>query len=92
MPIKDITRVFENISFRDAEVAALCALGYSTAEIGHELRIAPSTVYDHIGNVCAEIGGQGRYDVARFWRDHGEAYLSWYIARARKRLRMDNSA
>lgn len=83
---------FEQISLRDAQVAALLAEGYDAIQVGRQLHISRSAVYRHIDNFCDAIGGRDRRDVIRFWVRHGEAYTDWHIGQVKKRLRREDDA
>jgi DNA-binding CsgD family transcriptional regulator len=86
MPAEGRNWLYDQVSVREAEVAARCARLMKSAEIAADLGIRKSTVDDHIRRVYGLLGGRDRRDVALWWQAEGEAYL----ARLRERLLLDD--
>lgn len=88
MPTENRNRLYDQISTREAEIAARCARLMTAAEIADELEIGKSTVDDHIRNIYALLDGHSWRDVARWWSDEKDAY----VARLLERLLFDDAS
>ena len=59
------------LSGRETEVVRLIALGYTSAEIAHELHLSPRTVDTHRERINRKLGLRTRRDVVRYALQHG---------------------
>jgi DNA-binding NarL/FixJ family response regulator len=65
------TKVDEELSGRERQVLQLIAKGYKSAEIGAQLRVAPSTVDAHRRNILQKLDLHGIAELTRYAIRHG---------------------
>lgn len=87
MPTEDRNWIYDQISPKDAEIAARCAEDMPISAIGEDLGIVRSAVDDHIRRMYGLLGGESWRDVARWWRAEKDAY----VARLLERFLMDDA-
>lgn len=59
------------LSTRETEVLRLAALGMTSAEVGEELGLAPSTVRSSLSSIYRRLGLSSLYEAREFARSHG---------------------
>jgi DNA-binding CsgD family transcriptional regulator len=62
---EDYSRLWENLTMREQEVAALVCLDYSNQEIGCRLSISPETVKTHLYKALSKLRLKHRKDLAQ---------------------------
>ena len=62
---EEYSRLWENLSLREQEVAALVCLDYSNQEIGCRLSISPETVKTHLYKALNKLRLKHRKDLAQ---------------------------
>jgi ATP/maltotriose-dependent transcriptional regulator MalT len=55
------------LSLRETQVLERIALGYSNKDIGGDLRIAPSTVAQHVNSIFGKLRVKSRLQAALWW-------------------------
>jgi DNA-binding CsgD family transcriptional regulator len=61
-------RLWESLSARQQQVAALVCLKYTNDQIAKKLHISPYTVKTHVSNVLRKFNVQGRHQLAHILR------------------------
>jgi two-component system response regulator NreC len=56
----------EDLTVREVEVLRLIALGYTTVEIAHKLRLSPRTVETHREHIHRKLGVRTRAKLVRY--------------------------
>ena len=61
-------RLWESLSVRQQQVAALACLQYTNDEIAKKLHISPYTVKTHVSNILRKFNVHGRHQLAHILR------------------------
>jgi two-component system response regulator DesR len=59
------------LTAREADVLRVVRAGVSTAEIGRDLSLAPTTVRNYLSNAISKVGARNRIDAIRIAEDAG---------------------
>lgn len=60
------TRAGDRLSRREVEVLRLIALGYTSVEIAHQLRLSPRTIESHRAHIYGKLGLSTRAELVRY--------------------------
>jgi len=66
--IDENVRLWETLSERQQQVAALVCLNYTNDEIAKKLHISPDTVKTHVSNILRKFNVRGRHQLAHILR------------------------
>ncbi|MCI3275365.1 LuxR C-terminal-related transcriptional regulator [Streptomyces cylindrosporus] len=72
-PLRRITQEVElqTLTHRERDILTAVASGWSNAEIGRRLSIAPTTVKSHVSHILAKIGARARVQAVVFAYESG---------------------